>query len=293
MVKIVVGCGENKNVILAKEELAEKNNLEINLAFSDDDLISAMNDKTVDAVVRGSLKSSSLLRKLKDLNKEKFINRASFIKFKNELNEDVEDSELDFNGFLLEPVGIDEGKNIDEKFEMIIRSVNFILGLGKTPKIAILSCGRKEDFGRSSEIDKSLEDSEELLKKLSDFFLHEVLYSKCIESNNYIKNENINESKNIQKNLIYNFENISIKNYNILIEKAIEDGNNIIVAPNGIVGNIIFRTLVLVDSWKSFGAIALGSEKIFIDTSRDQSKEGYMRAISLAFNLANKKLLNK
>ena len=71
------------------------------------------------------------------------------------------------------------------------------------------------------------------------------------------------------------------------MKKAIKDGCNVIVAPNGRVGNIIFRTLVLLNSWPSYGAITFGMDKIYIDTSRDQSIEGYVRSLTLAYELDN------
>lgn len=283
MVKIVVGCGENKNVILAQKALSKNEDIEIELAYSDEELIFAMEDNTIDAVVRGSLKSSKVLKNIKNLNKGMSVNRASFIRFNNEIHEDIKDNiDLNYNGFLLGPVGIDEGNNIDEKFQLILQSVKFMLKINKTPKIAILAGGRKEDFGRSPEIDRSIKDSEILVKKINDFFSDK-------ESNPaYNTFFSFNSSKNNLNNISTNLNRLSIKNYYILIEKAIADKNNIIIAPDGINGNIIFRTLVLINSWESFGAIALGSEKIFIDTSRDQSEKGYLRALTFAYNLANK-----
>ena len=76
-----------------------------------------------------------------------------------------------------------------------------------------------------------------------------------------------------------------VKNYYILVEKAINDNCNVIIAPNGRVGNIIFRTLVLLNSWPSYGAVTFGMDKIYIDTSRDQSIEGYVRSLILANDL--------
>ena len=83
--------------------------------------------------------------------------------------------------------------------------------------------------------------------------------------------------------------NYSIKNYNILIEQAINDKNNIIIAPNGIIGNYIFRILVLLCKWPSYGGVTLGINNIYIDTSRDQTVEGYVRSIELAYRLASLK----
>ena len=153
--------------------------------------------------------------------------------------------------FLLTPVGIDEGKTIDEKFKIAIHCSEFLQKLGKNPKIAILANGRKGDYGRSKEISKSIDESEKLTKLIK-------------EKTNY-----------------------NVENYYILIEKAIKDKCNVIIAPDGIIGNIIFRTLVLVNSWPSCGAVTFGIDGVYIDTSRDQTTEGYLRSLILAYNLAN------
>jgi len=252
MIEIVLGCGENKNALLASEIANKNENLNVKLVDSDEKLVSSMNDSGIDAVIRGSLKSSNILKNIRKLYADKDINRVSYIK--SEINENRYE-------FLLAPVGIDEGNSIAEKLNIISQSIDFILSIGKNPKIAILAGGRKEDFGRSRDIDKSLKDSEELTKKAKKL---------------------INYSKKYQN------KNISLNNYYILIEKAIKENNNIIIAPEGISGNLIFRTLVLLNSWHSYGAITLGLDKIFIDTSRDQSKEGYLRSINFAYKLAKK-----
>lgn len=151
--------------------------------------------------------------------------------------------------FLLTPVGIDEGETVEDRFEIVKHCIDFLKRVGKKPKIAILAEGRKDDFGRGDEVSKSITESERL--------------TKLIE-------ENTSEE---------------VKNYYILVEKAINDNCNIIIAPNGRVGNIIFRTLVLLNSWPSYGAVTFGMDKIYIDTSRDQSIEGYVRSLTLANDL--------
>ena len=148
---------------------------------------------------------------------------------------------------------------------MAIQAANFIQYLGKKPKIAILAEGRKDDLGRSERIDESLISSEELTNKLIETFK---------ELDNFD-----NDSDELSKNY-------SIKNYYILLEQAIEDGYNILLANDGIFGNIMFRTLVLLDKWPSYGAVTLGIDEIFIDTSRDQTVEGYVRSLRLAYNLS-------
>ena len=129
---------------------------------------------------------------------------------------------------------------------------NFLKKLNKTPKIAILAEGREDDFGRGKEVSNSITESKKLTKLI---------------------NEKTQEN---------------VKNYFILIEKAINDKCNIIIAPNGRVGNIIFRTLVLLNSWPSYGAITFGIDRTYIDTSRDQSIDGYVRSLILANDLAEK-----
>ena len=152
--------------------------------------------------------------------------------------------------FLLTPVGIDEGNTVEDKFRIALNCIDFLKQVEKTPKIAILAEGREDDFGRDSSVSNSIKDSRKLTKLLS---------------------ENTDED---------------VKNYHILIEKAVQDKRNIIIAPNGRVGNIIFRTMVLLNSWPSYGAVTFGIDGIYIDTSRDQSVEGYLRSLIFANNLA-------
>ena len=244
MIRIVAGLGENEKITLVKTE---------------DELIEAFKNPEIDAVIRGSLKASKVIKAIKEFKSDKTINRTTYIN-----TEDDESFSKDYE-FLLAPVGIDEGKNIEEKVTLAIQAANFIQYLGKKPKIAILAEGRKDDLGRSERIDESLISSEELTNKLIETFK---------ELDNFD-----NDSDELSKNY-------SIKNYYILLEQAIEDGYNILLANDGIFGNIMFRTLVLLDKWPSYGAVTLGIDEIFIDTSRDQTVEGYVRSLRLAYNLS-------
>jgi putative methanogen marker protein 4 len=259
MIRIVAGLGENENIIKASKELNEIDDLEITLVKTEDELIEAFKNPEIDAVIRGSLKASKVIKSIKEFKSDKTINRTTYIN-----TEDVEGFSNNYE-FLLAPVGIDEGKNIEEKIILAIQAANFIQYLGKKPKIAVLAEGRKDDLGRSERIDESLISSEELTNRLIETFK---------ELDNFD-----NDSDEISKNY-------SIKNYYILLEQAIEDGYNIILANDGIFGNIMFRTLVLLDKWPSYGAVTLGIEEIFIDTSRDQTVEGYVRSLKLAYRLA-------
>lgn len=164
---------------------------------------------------------------------------------------------LETNGqkFLFAPVGIDEGDNVEEKVKLIDLGAEFLLKLGIEPKIAVLSGGRPQDIGRSQRIDDSIAEGEHLTS--------------------------LTKSK------------YSVKHYFILIENAIKDNVNFILAPDGISGNLIFRTLVFLGSGKSHGAVTLGINEIFIDTSRSQSVEGYIRSLEFSNYLARLKSRNE
>lgn len=238
MKSIAIGVGENKAVLKAVDIfLAENSNVEIKLIDNDDDIVKSILDNEIDGVVRGSLKASGVMKKLN--NEFKFISRATYVNG----GDDYE--------FLLAPVGIDEGKTLNDKLKTSIMCGNFLKKLSKTPKVAVLAGGRKGDYGRSAKISKSIDNAWKLCE------------------------------------LIENNTDFEVKNYYILVEQAIKDKCNIIIAPDGIIGNIIFRTLVLLDDWPSNGAITFGINSIYIDTSRDQNTTGYLRSLKLAYKLAN------
>ncbi|RAP51495.1 MAG: methyltransferase [Methanosphaera sp. rholeuAM270] len=159
--------------------------------------------------------------------------------------------EMDGHQFLLTPVGIDEGTSYTSKIDIIKECSKYMTKMGHKPKIALISGGRKEDKGRSPRIDDSINECEKIFHELKDTY--------------------------------------NIKHYYILIEEAIKDKTNIIIAPDGITGNLIFRSLVLVSGIKSHGALTLNQPKLFIDTSRSQSTEGYVNSIKLMEQLIEKK----
>lgn len=158
---------------------------------------------------------------------------------------------IDLNGkrFLLGPVGIDEGDSLDQKIQLAVQGSEFMESIGIKPKIAVLSGGRPNDRGRSSKIDASLEQGELLTENLKERLLN-------------------------------------AEHYHILIEDAVKGGANFIIAPDGISGNLIFRTIAFLGCGKSHGAVTLGINEIYIDTSRSQDLEGYTRALNFAKFLA-------
>ena len=237
MKTIAIGVGENENIIQACHIFKEKHpKTNLKLIYRDKDMVQAVLDDKIHGVVRGSLPASNIMKELKAVYPN--ITRATYV------NGDEYE-------FLLTPAGIDEGETVEDRLDIVKNCIDFLKRLGKTPKIAVLAEGRKDDFGRGPEVSQSITDSEKLTELIK---------------------ENTDEE---------------VENYYILVEKAIKDGCNVIVAPNGRVGNIIFRTLVLLNSWPSYGAITFGMDKIYIDTSRDQSIEGYVRSLTLAEKLDN------
>ena len=236
MKTIAIGVGDNENIIQACHIFKGKHpKTDIKLIYSDEDLVKAALDDRIDAVIRGSLPASHIMQELKKHYPN--LSRATYIN-----GDDYE--------FLLSPVGIDEGTNVEERFEIAKNCIDFLKKVGKKPKIAILAEGREDDFGRGEEVSNSITESKKLTKMIE---------------------ENTSEE---------------VENYFILIEKAINSKSNIIIAPNGRVGNIIFRTLVLLSSWPSYGAVTFGVDRVYIDTSRDQSIDGYVRSLILANKLS-------
>lgn len=74
-----------------------------------------------------------------------------------------------------------------------------------------------------------------------------------------------------------------INHYEIRIEDAVAECS-VIIAPDGISGNLIFRTLTLLGEGKGHGAPVVNIDKIFVDTSR--ASPDYTNALLLAATLA-------
>ena len=64
-------------------------------------------------------------------------------------------------------------------------------------------------------------------------------------------------------------ENIEVKNYAIDVDLAVKDGYTILIPVNGMVGNYIFRTLLLCGG-KILIATLFGLSRFFEDNSRNE-----------------------
>ena len=109
--------------------------------------------------------------------------------------------------------------------------------------------GRDEDIGRIDVVDESITDAVQIVKQLK---------KKGYDA--------------------YDAE--------ILIEDAMEDAD-LIIAPNGITGNLIFRVMHFIGNAPAFGAPLINSDKVFVDTTR--VKTDYTDCIVLAMKLAGMK----
>jgi predicted methyltransferase MtxX (methanogen marker protein 4) len=148
--------------------------------------------------------------------------------------------------FLLTPVGIDEGLTIDARLELAEKSLAYFSRVGWKLRIGVLFKGRTEDIGRGEEIRRSLEEGELLTKMLRD--------------RGHVASHN-----------------------QILIEDAIRD-SDLIVAPDGVTGNLIFRSVHFVGGGNAYGAPVVNLEKVFVDTSR--AKADFSDAVLVAAGLA-------
>ncbi len=153
--------------------------------------------------------------------------------------------------FFFGPVGIDECNTLEKKISYIRKAINEFIYLKIEPKISILSGGRKSDFGRDESVDKTIDIANDVVK--------------------FIQEE---------------YPDIKIAHDEILIEKAIEKRSNLIIAPNGISGNLIYRTLVHLGGGKAHGAIYMGLNNTIIDTSRVGNISEIQGALILALALS-------
>ena len=147
---------------------------------------------------------------------------------------------------ILSPVGIDEGWTDDQRYDLAARSARLAKKVGMGSRIAVMSGGRCEDVGRCRAVDRSIESARAIAKRLvADGY--DAYHSQ------------------------------------ILIEDAVREAD-IIIAPEGITGNIIFRTMHLVGGAKALGAPVVNSDRVFIDTSR--AKTDYRDSLALAMRLS-------
>jgi len=148
--------------------------------------------------------------------------------------------------FLLTPVGIDEGRSVAERIGLVRDTVAYFSPVGWKLSVGVLSKGRAEDSTRGRDIRKSLSEGEGIAKALSS-------------------------------------DGIPVKHFSILLEEAVRE-SDLVVAPDGVTGNLIFRSMHFVGGSKAYGAPVVNIPEAFVDTSR--SKADFSDAVLLAAGLA-------
>jgi putative methanogen marker protein 4 len=142
--------------------------------------------------------------------------------------------------FFLAPVGIDEGDSISDRLHLAVLGAEYLKAMGVDAKVSILSGGRLEDLGRSDRVDRTLAEAELVARLARD-------------------------------------AGVRAEHRGILIETC--RGDDLIVAPDGISGNLIFRTLMLLSGAKGFGAPVI-MDPVFVDSSR--ARKNFVGPIMLA-----------
>jgi putative methanogen marker protein 4 len=148
--------------------------------------------------------------------------------------------------FLLTPVGIDEGRSVAARIALVKDTVAYFSSVGWKLSIGVLSKGRTEDSSRGRDIRKSLSEGEGMAKALLS-------------------------------------QGIPAKHFSILLEEAVRE-SDLVVAPDGVTGNLIFRSMHFVGGGRAYGAPVVNMPEAFVDTSR--SKADFVDAVLLAAGLA-------
>ncbi len=229
--RIAIGdSGENERIKHSVNAVMKKGITEVEVFHDAHELVSALGNGDIQGAVRGTLEAKSVLDALKSQFEVARILRIAFMVLEGE------------RVVLLAPVGVDEGTNIKEKFELIQYGCKLLAKFNVEAKVGILSGGRPEDYGRNQKVDETLNEGEKLTKQTQ---------------------EAGNQSQH----------------FGILLEKAFES-SDMVVPFDGISGNLIFRTLHFFGGASGIGAFVVNIPRVFVDTSR--AKKDYSDSIALA-----------
>ncbi len=232
-----VGIGRGSDTGNVERSVASFDNENIMIYDDPKTLAEDLVSGKLDAAVRGDMSSSVLLPYIKDVLGLRNLERVVLME------------PIGGKLFLLSPVGIDEGWTVQQRFVLAVHSVELAKKVGLGTRIAVMSGGRCEDYGRCKAVNNSIDDALTLVGMLKE-------------------------------------KGYDAYHSQILIEKAVKDAD-IVIAPEGISGNLLFRSMHLVGNAKALGAPVVNSDLIFIDTSR--AKTDYRDSIILALRLTKVK----
>jgi putative methanogen marker protein 4 len=148
--------------------------------------------------------------------------------------------------FMLAPVGIDEGRDMSERTKLVLAACEYFGQLDWKLTVGVLSKGRAEDASRGPDIRTSLDEGEELTAELVA-------------------------------------AGIDARHYAILVERAVVE-RDMVISPDGVSGNLMFRTLHLVGGCEAYGAPVVNMGRVFVDTTR--AKADFSDSVMLAAGLA-------
>ena len=229
--RIGIGVAEDREKVQSSASVAKASKFgEIKLYTDAEEMVHELRGGNLDAAIRGSLDANSAIRAIKREFAVDHITRMAILQPRNG------------RMFFFAPVGIDEGRTVAQKVEMVMAGAALMRRIGVEPKVGILSGGRKGDEGRDPLVDRSLQEADEVVARVSS-------------------------------------SGVEVKHYQILIEEAAQECN-MIIAPDGISGNLIFRTLHFLGEGKALGAVVLNIDRVFVDTSR--AKSSYVDSIAMA-----------
>lgn len=213
----LISAGEYAEIVAVGNAAPEGIEL-IRSASPEGELIRLLMSSEIDGAVRGNISATRTMRALSSAGVD--VMRMALL-------------ELGGWAFFLAPVGIDEGDTLQEKLELAIRGAYFLRRMGIDPKVSVLSGGRLEDVGRSSNVDMSLAHGEFVAARLRE-------------------------------------NGFDATHRGILIESARRD--DLVLAPDGISGNLLFRTMLMVCGATALGAPVLTDEIVFVDSTRARSE---------------------
>lgn len=147
--------------------------------------------------------------------------------------------------FCMAPVGIDEGWTYRQKLDLVMNCIPLLERLGMGGRIAVMSGGRVDDKGRNDMVDTTIDDGLALVDELRS-------------------------------------RGFDAYDAQILIEDIVGKAD-LVIAPEGISGNLLFRTLHFIAGYSALGAPVVNTDKVFVDTSR--AKTDYRDSIALAMKL--------
>ncbi|NIP34635.1 MAG: phosphotransacetylase [Thermoplasmata archaeon] len=236
-VRVAIGSAQEGDAADLTAARAEESGLgPVSVLREASSLAEALSEGRVDAAVRGTLPSNEAMQALRDASGAGSTLRVALMGL------------LDGNAFLLTPVGIDEGRDMAERWTLLKGAARLAVSLGQEPNVAVMSMGRPEDARRGEEIALSHRECESLRSAAEA----EGIIATCT---------------------------------GIQLERAVKD-HNVVLAPDGVTGNLVFRALHLVAGHESWGAVAMGVlPLVFVDTSRE--KTDYLGALHLARALAS------